>query len=66
MYAADTCLTYASEYIEVISDTVDEDLYNLTSWLQANKFSFNVAKTQCLVIGSRKPLKYISDSRVAQ
>ena len=66
MYADDTSLTYASEYIEVINDSVNEDLYNLKSWLQANKLSLNVAKTQCLAIGSRRQLKNVSDGKIAQ
>ena len=45
---------------------MNEDLYNLKSWLQANKLSLNVAKTLCLVISSRKRLKDISDGTVAQ
>ena len=54
MYTDDTSLAHASDYIEVINDSLNEDLYNLKSWLQANKLSLNVAKTQCLVICSRK------------
>ena len=48
------------------NDFVNEDLCNLNSWLQTNKLSLNAAKTQCLVIGSRKRLKDIIHSRVAK
>ena len=57
MYADDTNLRYASEYTEVINDSVNEGLYNLKSWIQANKLFLDVAKTKCLIIGSRKRLK---------
>ena len=38
----------------------------LNQMLQVNKLSPNVAKTQCLVIGSRKRLKDIRDGSAAQ
>ena len=57
MYADDTNLRYASEYTEVINDSVNEGLYNLKSWIQANKLFLDVAKTKCLIIDSRKRLK---------
>ena len=61
-----TSLRYASEFTEVINDSVNEDLYILKWWVQATRLSLNIAKTQCLTIGSRKRLKDISDGSVAQ
>ena len=61
-----TSLTYASEYIENINDSVNEDLHSLKSWLQANKLFFIVAKTQYLLIGIRKRLTDTSDGCVVQ
>ena len=66
MYADDTSLAYVSEYIKVTNDSVNEDMYNISSLLQANRMFISVFKTQCLVISNRKRLKDISDGRVAQ
>ena len=41
------------------SERVNEDLKCLKIWLAGNKLSSNVAKTNSLVIGSRKKLKDI-------
>ena len=41
------------------SERVNEDLKCLKIWLAGNKLSINVAKTNSLVIGSRKKLKDI-------
>ena len=66
MYADDTNLMFASDSVTRINDCVNDDLSNLKSWLQGNKLSLNVAKTNSLVVGSRKRLKDISDDRVAK
>ena len=46
MYADDTSLMFASDSITQINDFVNDDLSNLKSWLQANKLSLSVVKTQ--------------------
>ena len=65
MHADDNSFMYASEYTDVINESINKDLYKLSPWLQTNKLYLNVAKTQCLVIGSRKQHKDRSDGRVA-
>ena len=54
IYADDTSLMFASDAVTHINDCVNDDLSNLKSWLQGNRFSLNVAKTNSLVVGSRK------------
>ena len=56
MYADDTSLSFSSKSIPLINECVNEDLGYLKSWLNANKLSLNVTKTQSLVIGGRKRL----------
>ena len=46
-------------YLYTINERVNEDLKCLKIWLAGNKLSINVAKTNSLVIGSRKKLKDI-------
>ena len=55
MYADDTSLSFSFKNILTINEQVNEDLEGLIG----NKLSINVAKTNSLVIGSRKKLKDI-------
>ena len=59
MYADDTSLSFSAKSIHSINECVNEDLGYLKSWLNANKLSLNVTKTQSLVIGGRKRLNDI-------
>ena len=57
MYADDTSISYLSESVTNINGSVNEDLDHLKNWLESNKLSLNVAKTQSMLIGSRNRLK---------
>ena len=59
MYADDSSLSFSSKNILTINERVNEDLKCLEIWLAGNKLSIIVAKTNSLVIGSRKKLKDI-------
>ena len=45
-----------------INEKVNEDLECLNTWLAGNKLSLNVAKTNSIVIGSRKKVKDIQQT----
>ena len=53
MYADDTSIYYSSKTISAINNLVKKDLQTLKSWLDENKLSLNVAKTQSILLGSR-------------
>ena len=57
VYADDTSLSFSSNSISTINEKVNEDLECLNTWLAGNKLSLNVAKTNNIVVGSRKRLK---------
>ena len=59
MYADDTSISYSSDSVTNINDSVNEDLNHLKNWLESNKLSLNLAKTQSMLIGSRNRLKKI-------
>ena len=59
MNADDTSLSFSSKSTPLINKCVNEDLGYFKSWLNANKLSLNVTKTQSLVIGGRKLLNDI-------
>ena len=56
MFADDTSLTVKGKVIDEIELGLKEDLDNIRLWLQANKRSLNVAKTEYVLIGSRQRL----------
>ena len=57
MYADDTIISFSSNSIYTINNAVNEDLMLLKTWLDENKLSLNVTKTQSLLIGSRYKTK---------
>ena len=64
MYADDISISYASKNIGELNRVINGDLDCLNKWLQGNKLSLNVVKTQAMVIGSQPNLKEIADKRV--
>ena len=46
MYADDTHLTYADNYVNIIQSCLNEDLLNISKWLIANKLTLNMTKTK--------------------
>ena len=64
MYADDTSISYSSKNIDELNETLNSDLDSLKQWLEGNKLSLNVIKTQAMVIGSRPNIKKISDKSV--
>ena len=60
MFADDTSLTVKGKIIDEIELGLNEDLDNIRLWLQANKCSLNVAKTEYVLIGSRQGLVKLS------
>ena len=60
MYADDTSISFAAKSVNDLNMTLNRELDSLRKWLQGNKLSLNVLKTQAMVIGSRPNLKKIS------
>ena len=54
MYADDTSISYSSKSVDAINSAINDDLSNLKLWLEGNKLSLNVSKTQAMLIGSRQ------------
>ena len=53
MYAGDTIISFLANSIYTINNAVNEDLMLRKTWLDKNKLSLNVTKTQSLLIGNR-------------
>ena len=59
MLADNTQIDASSNNIELIANTLNEDLANVSDWMKANKLSLNTSKTEYMIIGSHKRLHQI-------
>ena len=57
MYADDTALYYASKDINELVKVINDDLINVTAWLNKNKLSLNVNKTEVILLGTKSRLR---------
>ena len=60
MFADDISKTANAKSIDEIELGFNEDLGNIKLWVQANKLSHNVAKTEYMLIDSRQTLAKLS------
>ena len=54
MYADDTSLCHQSSDMTQLNEAINSDLKQLTTWLQGNKLSLNVAKTHSMLISTKQ------------
>ena len=64
MYADDTSISHSSSSLVDIEQTLNSELNDLKLWMQGNKLSLNVLKTQAMVVGSKPKIKKITDKIV--
>ena len=64
MYEDDTAISFSSDNIEEIDAVLNAELACLEKWLQGNKFSLNVVKTQAMIIGSLQKSRKIDTPMV--
>ena len=64
LYADDTSISYSSSSLVDIKQTLNSELNDLKLWMQGNKLSLNVLKTQAMVVGSHPKIKKIIDKIV--
>ena len=62
MYVDDTHMTYADNNVGSIEPCLSKDLLNVYSWLNANKLTLNMTKTEFMLIGSGQRLNTIAAS----
>ena len=61
MRADDTRISF-SKSISTINNVVNKDVETLKTWPGENKLSLNVAKTHCILIGSRNTIRALNHS----
>ena len=64
MLADDTNITVPGCTFAELEQATNSELYNLYSWLKANKLSLNIAKTEFMVISNRKLAENCSEINV--
>jgi tRNA nucleotidyltransferase (CCA-adding enzyme) len=64
MYADDTNIIFQINKFDELEDLMNIELAKLKEWLNANKLSLNVAKTEFMVIGSRQRLATFDDHEI--
>ena len=52
MYADDTMISYSSKTLDELHMVLNAELIHIEKWLQGNKLSLNVVKTQVMIFGS--------------
>ena len=52
MYADDTMISYSSKTLDELHMVLNAELVVVEKWLQGNKLSLNVDKTQAMIVGS--------------
>ena len=60
MYADETSISYSSSSLVDIEETLNSELNDLKLWMQGNKLSLNVLKTQAVAVGSQPKIKKIT------
>ena len=61
MFADDTSISYAANSMDELQSVVNSELENLHKWLNTNKLSLNIAKTEFMIIGSRQRMSAMDD-----
>ena len=62
MYADDTHLTYAGNYVDNLQLYLNQDSEIVLKWLRADKLTLNRIKTEFMLIGSRQRLSTLAAS----
>ena len=64
MYADDTNISMQSNNLSELENLMNAEIANLNTWLEANKLSLNIAKTEFMIIGSRQRLSTFDNQNV--
>ena len=54
-------ISYAANSMDELQSVVNSELENLHKWLNTNKLSLNIAKTEFMIIASRQRMSAMDD-----
>ena len=61
MFADNTNISYAADSVNELQNVLNSELKSLHNWLNTNRLSLNIAKTEFMTIGSREKIRTIDD-----
>ena len=61
MLADDTSVSYAAKSMDELQNVINSELVNLHKWLNTNKLSQNIFKTEFMIVGSRQRISAMDD-----
>ena len=61
MFADNTSVHYTENSMDELQSVIKPEFENLYKWLNTNKLSLNIAKTELLIIGSRQMINAMDD-----
>ena len=64
IFADDTNITSAASTMTDLENAVNLELRNFQRWLITNRLSLNIAKTECMVIGSNQRIHTLSNNQI--
>ena len=66
MFADDTNISYAAaDSVNELQNVLKSEMKSLHNWLNTNRLSPNIAKTEFMTIGSRQKIRAIDDFRIS-
>ena len=65
LYADDSAIIFSHKNPDVIARKLGSELENCSKWLVDNKLSLHLGKTECVVFGSKRKLKKISQFSIS-
>ena len=65
LYADDSALLFSHKDPKLISNRLSSELSNCKRWLVDNHLSLHMGKTECLLFGSQRKLKKVSNFSVS-
>ena len=64
LYADDSMLLVSGKNVEEIEKTLKNEMNEISKWLQANKLSLHLGKTESILFGSVRKLKKVSKMKI--
>ena len=61
MFADDTNISYAADSVNELQNVLNSELKSLHNWLNTNRLSLNIAKTEFMTIRSRQKIRTTDD-----
>ena len=64
MFADDTNISYAVNTLPELENVINSEFKKFKCWLQTNKLSLNIAKTEFMIVGSRQRMHAHSNENI--